>query len=233
MVDRVQTSLEDNTIRLTKPLLENYTKACDKVKEKLEGELTALYMEREQIDPVNWINYKEAVFAYTEDVVGRISNLRTILASKESDRHGADSGRSGDPGGGVGAQNCYKEYKKEELPTYKGDIRGFPPFKREWTRLVAPGRSEDWQLQALQKRTPEEIDLTNCRTVEEAWQKLDDKYACPVTVSSVLVDSFINHKLKAKGEASKLLEIENKLLTLYNDLLAVAATTIFYKWLSR
>ena len=168
LVDRVQTSLEDNTIRLTKPLLENYTKACDKVMEKLEGELTALHVEREQMDPVNWINYKDSVHTYTEDLVGRVCNLRTILASKESDRHRADSGRSGDPGGGVNAPNCYKEYKKEELPTYKGDIRGYPPFKREWTRLVAPGRSEDWQLQALQKRTPEEIDLTNCLTVQEA-----------------------------------------------------------------
>ena len=191
--------------------------------EKLEGELTNLYLEREQIDPVNGVNYKDSVHAYNEDLAGRIDNLRTIIASKESVRHGAGPGGNGDPGpgGGVNAQNCYKEYKKEELPTYKGDIRGFPPFKREWTRLVAPGRSEDWQLQAVQKRTPEEIDLTNCLTVQEAWQKLDDKYACPVTVSSVLVDSFINHKLKAKGEASKLLEIENKLLTLYLSLIHI------------
>ena len=187
---------------------------------KLEGELTTMHLQRVVIDPVNWRTYKDAVHAFSEDLVNRIGNLRINIGSKVSARPGVSTG-SGDPGGGGAAQSCYKEYKREDLPTYKGDIRGYPPFKREWTRLVAPGRSEDWQLQALQKRTPDEADLTNCTTVQDAWQKLDDKYACPVTVSSVLVDNFINLKLKAKGEASKLLEIENKLQTLYNDLLAV------------
>ena len=222
MVDRIQTSLQDHTIRHTKPVLENYSRECDSVMGRLEGELAALHLEREQMDPLNWNTYGDGAHAFKEDLVARVCSLRTVIASRAPDGTG-----SGQPGGqsptgaGGASQSCYKEYKRDDLPTYKGDIRGYPPFKREWTRLVAPGRSEDWQLQALQKRTPEEVDLTNCTTVAEAWQKLDDKYACPVTVSSVLVDSFINLKLKSKGDASKLVEIENKLETLYNDLLAV------------
>ena len=44
MVNRVQTSLRDNTIRFTKPMLENYTRECDNVMIKLNGELTTLHL---------------------------------------------------------------------------------------------------------------------------------------------------------------------------------------------
>ena len=51
MVDRIQTSLQDHTIRHTKPVLENYSRECYSVMGRLEGELAALHLEREQMDP--------------------------------------------------------------------------------------------------------------------------------------------------------------------------------------
>ena len=39
MVDRVQTSLQDQTIGHTKPVLDSYSSECDKVMDRLEGEL--------------------------------------------------------------------------------------------------------------------------------------------------------------------------------------------------
>ena len=117
-------------------------------------------MEREEVDPMNWNTYKENVHAFTEDIVDKVHRLRTSIASKAPDEAVPSQGDGrGVPGanGAAAALSCYKEYKRDDLPSYKGDIRGYPPFKREWTRLVAPGRSEDWQLQALQKRTPEEM----------------------------------------------------------------------------
>ena len=85
MVDRVQTSLQDQTIGHTKPVLDSYSSECDKVMDRLEGELAALYLEREEVDPMNWNTYKENVHAFTEDIVDKVHRLRTSIASKAPD----------------------------------------------------------------------------------------------------------------------------------------------------
>ena len=71
--------------------------------------------------------------AFTEDIVGRVGSLRTVIASKGPAGTGpGQGGGQSVAGAGGAAQSCYKEYKRDDLPTYKGDIRSYPPFKREW-----------------------------------------------------------------------------------------------------
>ena len=72
MVDGKQTSLQDHTIRHIKPVLENYSRECNSLMGRLEGELAALHLEREQMDPINWSTYGSGVHAFTEDLVTRV-----------------------------------------------------------------------------------------------------------------------------------------------------------------
>ena len=39
-------------------------------------------------------------------------------------------------------QQVYKEYQREAMPEYKGGIREYAAFKREWKNCVAPGLEE-------------------------------------------------------------------------------------------
>ena len=64
-------------------------------------------------------------------------------------------------------QQVYKEYQREAMPEYKGGIREYATFNREWKNCVAPGGDE------------------------------------------------------ASGDAAKIVELQNKLMTLYYDLKAI------------
>lgn len=120
-------------------------------------------------------------------------------------------GAGGGANAGGGDRGSYSVYKKDDLPELKGKPRNYPPFKREWQQLVAPGKSAEWQLTQLQKRTPDEIDLSNCKTVKDAWSRLDDKYASPTLVSHEIITEFQAWKPASRSDASKLIEMEHKL----------------------
>ena len=58
-------------------------------------------------------------------------------------------------------------------------------------------------------------------TIEDAWARLDSKYASTAIVSSNLINGFIEFKLTAKNDARKMVELEEVLMTLYYDLRAI------------
>jgi hypothetical protein len=119
-------------------------------------------------------------------------------------------------------QQVYKEYQREAMPVYKGGIREYIAFQRECKNCVAPpGRDEAWQLIQLQNKTPEQCNLSNVETLDETWERLDSKYATSTVVSSQLVNNFIELKLTARNDATKIEELQKKLKTLFYDLKAV------------
>ena len=111
--------------------------------------------------------------------------------------------------------------------TYKDEyeVRMYLQFKREWQQCVASGKTEEWQLMYLNKRTPDIIYLSNCVLVAEAWSRLDDNYANPIVVCTELVGQFYKFKVTATSKASKLVEIEHKLTNLYKDLYDVGQSS--------
>ena len=135
----------------------------------------------------------------------------------------AGTGGAGAAAGGASGSTSYSLYKKDDIPEFTGKCYAdFPPFMREWKTLVAPGKSAEWQLSQLQKKTPDEIDLSSCATVDDAWTLFTNKYASPTLVSHETIMGFQNWKPDAKGEVSKLVQIEHKLKTMHRDLVAVA-----------
>ena len=221
MADNLVVSLNDGTNTFTKPLLDSYGQECEQMLAELSGGLSNLYLRREEGDPDNWELHNQEADEFSRDIKKRVRVIRDKMAAKGTAGPSIGSNQVGGTSNRAAAQSSYKEYKRDDLPTYGGSIIEYPRFKKEWQTLVAPGRTQDWQLLNLEKRTPKEVDLSICLTLEEAWQLLDDKYACPTTVSSKLVQVYMDTKLKGKSDASKLVEINHNLVTLYNDLVAV------------
>ena len=115
----------------------------------------------------------------------------------------------------------YKEYAKEKIPTFDGSVRNYAQFKDEWKTCVIPGRDEKWCLIALNKHTPKQVDLRNVESLDEAWRELDGKYGNPVNVSATLIKDFIEYSSKSHKEGSKVIDVKNEVMRLYNDLKAI------------
>ena len=84
---------------------------------------------------------------------------------------------------------AYKTYTKPEMPKFTGKFRDYPKWKEEFKECILPHFDPKKQVRLLDDHSPKECDLRNCSTVEEAWQKLDDKYANPHLISSNIFQS--------------------------------------------
>ena len=215
----LETTVESLTGSISNLQLVNYKESCSQIVEKINEEMMPLYGRIQDLDPEQWQVYMNDASVFGSEVTRRMEVVK-LKAVAKVDVVVTDTRGPTAAGGDVG-RGAYAVYKKDDIPLFKGNPRSYPPFKREWQTLVAVGRSEEWQLTNLQKRTPEEIDLSNCTTAAEAWERLDDKYASPTLVSHELITEFQGWKPKAKGDASKLIELEHKLLTMFRDLEAV------------
>ena len=210
----IETAVNAVTKKMSKVQLDSYMESCHEISQKVTSEILPLYdalfataVEVEANDKIKQV--------FTANIDKKMVGIRM----KAIANMGLESGDSPSSSGGGGGASF--SYKKDELPLFSGKPRDYPAFKREWTVLVAAGKSKDWQLTNLQKRTPDEIDLSNCETVALAWERLDDKYASPSLVSHEIINEYNNWKPKARGDASKLIELEHKLQTMYRDLAAV------------
>ena len=132
-VDNIATSLSDNTIRVTSNLLEQLSGRCDQMMTELTVDLANIYVTRETADPVNWRQHNTSAHNFTADLRIRIQDLKLQIAEKAPANSVATSGGGASvAGSALTSTTSYKEYKRDDLPTYKGDIRGYPIFKREW-----------------------------------------------------------------------------------------------------
>ena len=90
----------------------------------------------------------------------------------------------------------------EGLSTQKVEIcsitlyAGYPIFKREWQNVLQVGKSSVWTIANFNRYTKDKVDLSACRTVEEAWNELDMHFANPMTVSADVMSNFANYKLE-------------------------------------
>ena len=89
-------------------------------------------------------------------------------------------------------------YKPSEPPSFMDPkiYAGYPIFKREWQNVLQVGKSSVWTIANFNRYTKDKVDLSACRTVEEAWNELDMHFANPMTVSADVMSNFANYKLE-------------------------------------
>ena len=60
--------------------------------------------------------------------------------------------------------------------------------------MVSVGKSAVWVIANLNRCTTDRVDLSACKTVDEAWQLLDMHFANPMTVATNVMDEFGRYK---------------------------------------
>ena len=122
----------------------------------------------------------------------------------------------------------FKGYKNLEIPTFKGDLKEFPKWKKEMEKLVLPQYPEPLlQIRILDSHSPKSCDLQNCVTVEEAWIELMQSFGNPVNITAKLTDEFLAFKPKGKSDETKFVEIKKAVVSLSSDLVAVGHKLVF------
>ena len=101
------------------------------------------------------------------------------------------------------------------------NLRDYPSWKDEFEVDILPSFEEKQKIRMLNEYTPKEIQLKNCATVEEAWLKLDSKYANPFLVTSILIDDFVKFSPKGKTPEAKLVDLRDMLVKIEDDLTSV------------
>ena len=103
--------------------------------------------------------------------------------------------------GGGGSMKGYQNYARQTIPTFSGKYRDYPEWKMEFEEGVFLQFDPSLHVRLLQHHTPKEMDLRNCKTVEEAWAELDGKYGNPVNVTSAILREFMDYKPRGMTDA--------------------------------
>ena len=141
------------------------------------------------------------------------------VATVSLDTSGTGSALS--TGGAVGGLVAYKNYTKPQMPKFGGQFRDYPKWKEEFVECILPHFEPRKQIRLLDDHTPKDCDLRTCTTVVEAWTRLDDKYANPHLISTILIDDYIKFVPRGKNDEAKLQDVRSTLERLYQDLVTV------------
>ena len=127
------------------------------------------------------------------------------------------------------AGNTYKAYAKESIPTFKGQLRQYPSWRKEMKELVLPHLQPVHQIRILDKHSPASVDLQNCDTIKDAWQELDSKFGNSANITTVLMDDFFKVELKSRSDESRLVELKTSVTRLSSDLVAVEQAQVLHE----
>ena len=108
--------------------------------------------------------------------------------------------------------------EKIKLPTFYGEIRDYPQFKRDFQRHVEPTLDRgdvSYVFRSCLGKEPYETEKSVDDDINEMWKRLDDKYGDPV---NVIIDSIRRTKIIREGEDKRLVEFVNVLEDGYRGL---------------
>ena len=120
----------------------------------VQGPIAELYDQKAEETPDQVENVTRDKRRFISEVLTQVDALNLLIADKMPEEVRTDHDTV------PRVQQVYKDYQREALPEFKGGITEYAAFKKEWKERVAPGREEAWQLIQLQKRTPEECNLS-------------------------------------------------------------------------
>ena len=111
--------------------------------------------------------------------------------------------------------------EKIKMPTFDGEIRHYPQFKRDFEKQVLPTISTEnapYILRSCLGKEPLDVVRSVDDDVGEMWKRLDEKYGDPAKVADVVIDSIQSVKTIKEGENKKLITFINIVEDGYRDL---------------
>ena len=69
-------------------------------------------------------------------------------------------------------------FERRSLPKFKGTLREYPTFKKDWISQVSPVYSEEAQLYELRSLVPErvKVDVEKFTTIAQFWNFMDVEF---------------------------------------------------------
>ena len=120
-----------------------------------------------------------------------------------------------------GKESCNLRLEKLKMPTFDGDIRQYPRFKKDFEQQVLPGlpkESAPYALRSCLGREP----LSTVRSVEDDIEKmlkrLDEKYGDPAKIADVVIEIIKEVKVIKEGEHKRFINFVNIVEDAYQDL---------------
>jgi PhoPQ-activated pathogenicity-related protein len=114
------------------------------------------------------------------------------------------------------------------MPTFDGDIRQYPRFKKDFEQQVLPGlpkesqesRSAPYALRSCLDREPLSIvrSVEDDMYIEKMLKHLDEKYGDPTKIADVVIESIKEVKVIKEGEHKRFINFVNIVEDAYQDL---------------
>ena len=120
-----------------------------------------------------------------------------------------------------GKESCNLRLEKLKMPTFDGDIRQYPRFKKDFEQQVLPGlpkESAPYALRSCLGREPLSIVRSVEDDIEEMLKRLDEKYGDPAKISDVVIESIKEVKVIKEGEHKRFINFVNIVEDAYQDL---------------
>ena len=202
---------------------------CKQLQDEVD-KLKDLYDEKIDINPDHHLTYTEQYFTDR----GKLTKKITTLLSKVSKQLTSTPNTSLVDSSQL--QNQLREafnqttsttksskskslYKKRDYPTFDGDILKYPRWRNEMKKSALSDLSDDEVIILLDDITPDTIRLEYCKSLEEAWEKLDNRYKNPAAVTSKLIKQFLNFQVKTSWDAdTTVVMLEDLVTTTYMTL---------------
>ena len=190
----------------------------DEVKKDIDVRFQALYREKATILPAQATSIMDEYVKERSSLQSEILTLQHKLAGTAPDQssmfHGFTTQNLGargtstplnatqhaqgsstpviDPTLFQSYKSHYSMYKPSEPPTFMDpkNYAAYPMFKKEWQQVVSVGKSAVWIIANLNRCTTDKVDLSSCKTVDEAWQELDMHFGNPMTVATDVMETF-------------------------------------------
>ena len=123
----------------------------------------------------------------------------------------------------VGGGNAVKSdtyFERRKFPSFDGQRRNFPSFKKEWRTCIQPSFGVELQLREIVKAVPKDIqpDIKNLKTMEEVWDVLSKEYGRPDELVTECISSLTNFQFSSKTEGERFVELFRKWSEVFSDL---------------
>lgn len=153
------------------------------------------------------INIQREYNAITSKIAVGIAKNQDKLKKLESTSQGKDL--------------CNLRLEKLKMPTFDGDIRQYPRFKKDFEQQVLPGLpkgSAPYALRSCLGKEPLRVVRSVDDDIEKMLKRLDEKYGDPAKLADVVIDSIKVVKVIKEGEHKRFIDFVNVIEDAYQDL---------------
>ena len=131
--------------------------------------------------------------------------------------------------GNRGINDTYM-YKRRDKPTFDGQRRNYPSWKREWQDGISGNLPENSEVREIKLHLPGEVepDIKNLTTMKEVWGILDARYGKAMELTQELISGLqcFRFSKQAVNNSAKFLELYREFVKVYNDLQQIDSLSV-------